>query len=390
MRIVVVGGGIAGVEAVLALAATLPGARIVLLTRSPVLRILPNLVYVPFGVPAEQVDIDLEATLAGHDHCEVTYGSVSEVDADRRVVVLTDGRRIPWDALVAAPGTIPDPTSGRRLRSLADAEELRDELEVLAAAPWASDVVIRVLPDSSWSAPAYELAFLADVWLRAVDRREEVDLVVVTDEREPFELLGPEPVQAVDDELSMRSIEVMRGMQPQRIEMIDGDLVVDVGGLDAARIRGIPGRSSSGFYETDDSCRVARDVYVVGDAAGFPIKAGFATAWQARRVAHALGGDMDRLGEETDGIPHDELEYQMDLGGSTLAVRLHAESFMVGTGLRPARVELRHGPPDKLRGTLLRDQLFGAGIRSRVADRYRRIIDTRTHLADIMRRPPRS
>ena len=49
-RIVIVGGGIAGVEAALTMARGLPDATVTLVSEREVLDVIPNLVFVPFGV----------------------------------------------------------------------------------------------------------------------------------------------------------------------------------------------------------------------------------------------------------------------------------------------------------------------------------------------------
>jgi NADH dehydrogenase FAD-containing subunit len=63
-RILVIGGGIAGVESALTLARGLEGDRVTLLTHSEVLRVMPDLVYVPTGVAAHRIEVPLRELLA--------------------------------------------------------------------------------------------------------------------------------------------------------------------------------------------------------------------------------------------------------------------------------------------------------------------------------------
>jgi hypothetical protein len=289
----------------------------------------------------------------------VAFGTLRDVDLAARTATSGDGTVRAWDAIVLAPGTVPSETSGLRLRTATDAALIEAAIAKAVEVPWSSTVMVRVLPGSDWSAPAYEFAFLLDAWLRGQALREQVEVVVVTDEYEPFELLGAEPVAFVREELARRGIALVAGVQPQRVEELDGDVTIDVGGIAARRLRGVDHLMRDEFYATDAHGRIAPDAFVVGDAARLRIKAGMVASWQARQVAMALGGDLDRLGTSTDGIPHEELEYQMDLGAMTLVARLDARSMLLGTGLRPARVHVREGVPDKLRGTLTRSLLIG-------------------------------
>ena len=89
-------------------------------------------------------------------------------------------------------------------------------------------------------------------------------------------------------------------------------------------------------------------------------RAGFATAWQARRVLRALGGDPSRLGLMVDGIPSDAVEYQMDLADGVLRAPLECADSLSHPFLgHDADVEVTPGSrPDKLVGLLLHDRVL--------------------------------
>ena len=91
-----------------------------------------------------------------------------------------------------------------------------------------------------------------------------------------------------------------------------------------------------------------------------PYKAGFATAWQARRVLEELGGDMSRIGPHIDGIPSDSVEYQMDLADGVMRARItNAESLAHPFLGHDADITVVAGSrPDKLRGLLLHDRVL--------------------------------
>ena len=115
-----------------------------------------------------------------------------------------------------------------------------------------------------------------------------------------------------------------------------------------------------GWYETTPSFSVARDAFVVGDAIDLPYRAGFATAWQARRVLRALGGDLARLGPTIDGIPSDAVEYQMDLADGVLHARIDCADTLSHPFLGyDAEIDVAPGArPDKLVGLLLHDRVL--------------------------------
>jgi sulfide:quinone oxidoreductase len=377
-RVAIIGGGIAGVEAALTIALGHPDARVTLLARSPMLRVAPNLVYIPFGVDADLIDVRLDVRLPQFG-IKLLIADVAAVDVSTSTTQLRGGRELTWDALVLAPGSVPSSAAGLRLRTLADAQTLRTRLEELLDAHWPTSMAIRILPDSTWPAPAYELAFLTDAWLRSHDRRDDVDLFVITEDSAPFQFLGADPPPHLAREMQLRGISMVSGVPGPRIEGIDADLTIDVGGLAAARVRGMH-TGPDGFYVTDTECRMDNGVYVVGDAGSSKVKAAFVAAWQARRVLADLGGDVERLGTATDGVPHDQVVYEMDLGGETMAVRLAADDLIIGPQLRPAAVSLHPTLPDKLRGLLMRALLLGDHPGSTPAARLDTSLQVRRHL----------
>ncbi len=356
-HVVIVGGGIAGVESALTLRSTLPHAQITLIVRTPTLRIRPNLVYVALGDPGTDHEVPLTSTtLPGID---IRVDEATAIDRDKQRVTLVSGDHVPYDTLVLAPGTTPRSSSGMRLRTLQDATRLRDELINLLHHPRPlHGVVIRDLPEDNWSPPAYEMAFLIDGWLRAHSMRSRITVTVATCARTPLTTFGPHVAEEIQRQLDARGIERIMGVPPGRIEDIQDDLVIDVGGFSAVRMAGEPPARGTGFFPTDQHGQVAPNIYVVGDAADVPFKGGFTASWQARRVARALGGNMRQLGASIDGIPIDEYEYQMDLYGRILVVRMSTAGLTTLLGMpRAIHLDVIDGRPVKLRGTLVRELL---------------------------------
>ena len=104
-RILVVGGGIAGVESALTLGRGLPDADVTLLGHSDVLRVNPDLVYVPGGVSARRIEVPFRELLADAP-VTVRLGEVDSIDLDAHVARVDTGD-VPFDVVVVAPGAAP-------------------------------------------------------------------------------------------------------------------------------------------------------------------------------------------------------------------------------------------------------------------------------------------
>lgn len=361
-RVLVVGGGIAGIETALWLSRGLPDVRVGVVSRWPELRILPHLVYVPFGMPAGRLDVPLAEPLTPYG-IEVIEASVSRIAMDRNRVVLADGRELDYDVLVVAPGAeSPATRDGCSLRTLDDALHLRRALEHLRDRPRPT-VLLAVSEDNAWTAPAYELAMLLGTWRRMIGHAH-LDVVLATPESQPFDLFSIDASDLVGERLRHHGIETLYGTPTERMDDFDADLVVRFDTLHARQLPGLPDADENHFYRVDAHGRVAPDVYVVGDAASTAYKAAFATSWQARRVLDTLGGSSAELAERVGAVPVHESEYQMDLGDRTLHVRFNADTHFLDPFLDPrATVWTSEQIPDKLEGTLVKELVLGDAYR---------------------------
>ena len=359
-RIVVVGSGIAGAEAALTLAIGVPDAQVTLVGRWPSVRILPDLVYVPFEIAAQRIDMPVDALLPHGVHSVVA--DVLAVDATRRRLTTTAGE-LEFDVLIAAPGAVPIAGSTNTLRTLDDALRIRAELAALVADAREGErrtITIRSESEDAWTAPACEFALLLGAWLRSQRLETKIETLLATVDHDAFEWFGPVGEATVESALRRARVQLATGVPAGRFDALGGDLVVNFGQLEAAVVPGLPGHATSGWYETGSDFSVAPDVYVIGDALNLPYRAGFATAWQARRVLEAVGGDLSRLGADIDGIPSGSVEYQMDLADGVMRARI-GKAAMLGHPFlgHDADITVAHGArPDKLAGLLLHDRIL--------------------------------
>jgi len=144
-RVVIVGGGFAGIGAARALP---DGPEVTLIDRKPNFEFLPNIHEIvsglkkpnTVGLSHERMARDLDQTFVQDE--------VTAIDPVQRTVI-TSSQRIPYDALVLAPGGCPaaDGVAGAEthahfFRSADDAERVRRRLDVLAGLPGGSHVTI--------------------------------------------------------------------------------------------------------------------------------------------------------------------------------------------------------------------------------------------------------
>ncbi|MCB0879393.1 MAG: FAD-dependent oxidoreductase [Thermoleophilia bacterium] len=359
-RIVVVGGGIGGAETALTLAIGLPDADVTLVSRWGSIRLLPDLVYVPFGVSPRRIDVPV-GELMPHG-VRSLVAEVEHVDVHQRILQTSDGL-VPYDVLVVAPGAEPRPGYHTSLRSLDDAHRLRGDLAALVADARQGErrtITIRAESDDSWTAPAVEMALLVGAFIRSRGLQDRIETMFITSDSCAFEWFGSQGEKLIESAFRRARVKLATGVPAGRFDELGGDLDIDFGALQPRAVSGLPGIGPSGWYEPDDHLRVAPDVFVVGDALRLPYRAGFATAWEARHVLRTLGGDIMRLGLSIDGIPADAVEYQMDLADSVLRARLpHAESLAHPFLGHDAEVSVSPGGrPDKLQGLVLHDRVL--------------------------------
>ena len=165
-RVVIVGGGVAAVETLLALRA-LAGPRVELTVLAPDREFL----YRPVTV-AEAFDrgeartYDLSEIVDDHG-AQIVRGSLARVDADNGTAITEAGQRLQFDRLVIATGAIAREALQGALtfRGRGDVPALRSLLEELVDGRARS--VVFVAPSARmWTLPIYELALMTAAHLR--------------------------------------------------------------------------------------------------------------------------------------------------------------------------------------------------------------------------------
>lgn len=297
-HILIAGGGIAGLEAMLALSKLAPDLTDVeLLSAEREFVYRPLLVAEPFGV-SEALRLDL-AEVAEEVGSRCTSGTVVSIQPDAHTVKTAGGEAIPYDLLLVAIGARPaDAVPGGM--TFGTGEERRSFRDVLAALGHRGHerIAFVVPPGVSWSIAAYELALLTAAE-RDARRLHGTEIVLVTHERAPLEVFGPSAAALVASRLSDSGVSLRTGAVADRV--VDGRLRLDSGeeldpgavvALPALQVPDVPGlpQRKGGFVQTDVRMRVAglEHVWAAGDVTWFPVKQGGLAAQQADVAARAI------------------------------------------------------------------------------------------------------
>jgi sulfide:quinone oxidoreductase len=301
-KVVVVGGGVAGLEALLALH-DLAGDRasLTLVSAADEFVYKPLLVEEPFDIGlAERHELEPIARQQGAEFLQNTLKAVSP---EARSIKLGDGKSLDYHYLVVAVG-------GRFRRALGRVTTFPS-----GDAPFSADAILNraeqkdhrlafVVPArASWPLPLYEIALMTQ--RRAAQLGVDAKIALITPESAPLGIFGPAPSAAVRELLSARGIELftdstVRDVGPDGIRLSPGDRVlgpaetVALPVMEGPAIEGLPS-DDAGFVPVDEHSRVkgVEDVYAAGDGTNFPIKQGGLATQQAdaaaEHIAHALG-----------------------------------------------------------------------------------------------------
>ena len=289
-RVLIVGGGIGGIEAALALRDP---------RREFVFR--PFAVGEPYGA-ARIFRYDL-GKLAARCGASFQADGIVSVDVERRVAVSHDGDRLPYDYLVVASGVrmlwaVPGAVT---FWGVANEGQVGDVIADLRAG--ALRRLVFTMPGGcSWALPLYELALLGAT---ALDKAGvgRTRIAVVTPEDAPLELFGRRASEQMGLLLEERGIEVVCGAHPIRFEAgrlevapkgkIEADAVISLPRLEGRRIVGVP-HDPDGFVAVDEHGRALglERVYAAGDITTFPVKQGGVASQQADAVAEAIAVEI--------------------------------------------------------------------------------------------------
>jgi sulfide:quinone oxidoreductase len=300
--VLVVGGGVAGLEGMLALS-DLAGdrAELTLVSADDEFLYKPLLVEEPFDLgPADRHELE---PIAKEHGAEFVRGRLVSVHPDAGEIELDGGKRLSYDYLLLAIGGRFRPAFGEATTFPSPGQAFSPNA-VLDSAHDKDHRVAFVVPSrNSWALPLYEIALMTQ--RRAVERGVDAKIAVVTPESAPLAIFGPAPSATLANLLSARSIELftdstVREIGPQGIRLSPGDRVIGPSEvialpvMDGPAIEGLP-QGEGGFIPVDEHSRVQGldSVWAAGDGTNFPIKQGGLATQEAdaaaEDIAHRLG-----------------------------------------------------------------------------------------------------
>jgi sulfide:quinone oxidoreductase len=305
--VIIVGGGPAGVESLLALDALAAGTVEVTLLSSDLEFIYkPLFVEEPFGLgPAERHEL---APLAEELGANFLHGSLSEVIPENHRVVLENGSELGYDYLIVCVGGRPRPWLEKAIPF--PGPELFDiDSFIQLARRHESRTLAFVVPlRASWPLPIYELALMTEH--RCRELRTEARILVVTPEHSPLALFGEPASAEVSTMLTARGIEIhteapVKAYTGQELILVPGDRKIDaeeavaLAEIVGPRVPGLP-MDDQGFIPIDQHARVSglENVFAAGDGTNFPVKHGGLATQQAdaaaEQISALVGGEIQK------------------------------------------------------------------------------------------------
>jgi sulfide:quinone oxidoreductase len=281
LRVLVAGGGVAGMEAVLALR-ELAAERvdITLLAPESTFSYRPMAVAVPFA--RGHVQRLMLADFARETGARLVRGALAAVEPG--VVRTTDGRVIAYDALLVAVGAWSEPAvPGATTWTPELDQEVMGGLLADLEEGYAKRVAFVVPEGAGWPLPAYELALMT-AWDARDMGQDDVEITIHTPEAMPLELFGEDASASLRADLEEAGVAV----RPAG-EDLAGRRVIALPRVAARHVRGLPA-DARGFVPVDEHGRVPglADVWAAGDCVAFAIKQGGIAAQQADAAARSI------------------------------------------------------------------------------------------------------
>ena len=298
-RVLIAGGGVAALEAALALR-DLAGDRVstTLLAPEPEFVYRPMRVREPFVYSGAR-HYRLE-DIARDIGSELKQDAFKWLDAASRVVHTEAGEQLGYDALILALGARRHP----RFKHAMTLDDRRLDEQLHGLIQDVEDGYTRKLAfiaptPMPWPLPLYELALMTA--RRAWDMQQDVSITLVTPEDAPLAIFGSAVSEAVRGLLTQHGILIIPsahcetpaagqvaihpGTRPLHV-----DRVIALPELFGPSTPGVPKRDGHGFIPIDVHCRVPglERVYAAGDATDFAVKHGGVAAHQADVAAEAI------------------------------------------------------------------------------------------------------
>ncbi len=368
-RVLIAGGGIAGLESLIALH-HLAGDRVevTLVAPRPDFVYKPHLVEEPFT--SEAAAHRELAPIAEEFGARFVQQGIEGVNAEAHYAQLGDGSRVEYEIAVICVGGVFRPAfeDAITLDVSGDRIALADLLTDLDPDQPASMAFV-VPPSGAWPLPVYELALMTQRKAREAGLLK-LKLVLITPEESPLIVFGTQASEALSEMLAARGIDVRSSTRATEEgggvlslhpggERLEVARVVSLPLLEGPSIPGLPA-DAGGFIPIDEHARVKGepDHYAAGDGTNFPIKHGGLGTQQADAAAEDIAA---RLGADLEPQPfHPVLRGMLLTGGESLNL---AHTLSGGAGEGAVSSDRLWWPPQKVSGRFLAPYLAGGVLR---------------------------
>jgi sulfide:quinone oxidoreductase len=299
MHVLIAGGGVAALEATIALR-DLAGERVDITMLAPE----EDFVFKPLSVgePFALGDAQrLPLKRFAHDlGVELVRDGLASVSPSSRAVRTTAGDELTYDKLVVATGARREEPfeHATTFRGQEDSEKLHGLVQDLEG-EYARRIAFVVPSGVTWTLPLYELALLTARRAHEMSL-DGVELTFVTPEERPLAVFGPGPSDEVRELLEQAGITLHTSVHVEiprkgtvvlhpNSDEIACDRIVTLARMQGNAIRSLP-HDDDGFLPIDSHGRVAgvEHVYAAGDGANFPVKQGGIACQQADAVAEVI------------------------------------------------------------------------------------------------------
>jgi sulfide:quinone oxidoreductase len=297
--VLIVGGGVAALEAALALRER--GAGLVSTTLlAPNAEFSNHAVSIgePFGLrEARRYSLDRITTDLGIVH---HADSLKWVDTHGQIVHTEQGLALSYDALLLAVGARTHPLLAHALTL--DPSRLDEQMHGViqdVEGGYLHSIAFVIPSTHAWPLPMYELALMTAK--RAWEMGVELSVTLVTPEAAPLAVFGDTLSRELRGLLHSRRITTltashctMREPHHLRVHPAEQELLVDqviaLPDLSGPALAGIPRSAIDGFISTERSGRIhgLQRVFAAGDLTDFPVKYGGLAAQQADAAADSI------------------------------------------------------------------------------------------------------
>jgi sulfide:quinone oxidoreductase len=336
-RVVICGGGIAGVEGLLRLRRLLGDAvEVDLVSPNDELVYRPLAVQQPFAY-AEPRRYPM-ARIVADTGARWSRARLTSADVHDCTVRTDEGEQLHYDALLLAVGArmLPPFRHGLVFNDV-DAAATYQGLVADLEQGFAKRIAFVVPEGPVWPLPIYELALMTAQRAHSMNI-DDAELWLITPEPAPLATFGGEAGVKVRELLDAAGVTVRTSaraqVQGERELWIEPegnalalDAIVTIPRISGPGVPGIPGGGRYGFIPIDTRCRVPKTdgrVFAAGDATDFPVKHGGLGAQQADTAAAAIAA---LAGAEVDAPPfHPVIRGMLLTGGAPVYLSAHMVS----------------------------------------------------------------